>query len=1180
MENKRRQYRDSSVALQYPVSCILRNGEEEIEAEVVNFHFGGACLKLPAEQRSLKDFTNHHLDFYLGQMCLQKSIPYRICWSEVDKTGMMGLEFQSRIRYSQDRSERFLVNHKFPVSIAAKDPLDPLRQVVFQVVDLSDSGLLLQTSLTNRHLFPGMTLPKATMSMPTGTVELDLIIENTRNSDNPGNFLAGVSIGSEKNTYKSSIRSYLSQYGLANSDHLTKLHNADMLSRSLKGSVTFRIVDKDDDYQKVLKLRFAGYGKHDKIKPGTTWQQQGEGLAHEGLILAGYLGGEMICSMELRFGNSKLPLRIEKMLGHRNIPNVNLDRVVEINKLVVHPKAQGTDIVLGMIQRAHAIVINRGHLDVLLTATDRLKRLYAGIGAEDLEIRVPHPYLVNNDLNVMIVRRETYHDGLRLNPTAWQTVYQASHEYYSSVGLATARQFTYVDKLKLKLGPWVLKYHAWRKKKGYRSDSDSRQQQNATNSSPKAYVDPRWTKQDILASVMYPYVLEAETLIGKQKVQEILTQLGVPRTYIEKQSNWLSLAFLDAFLAAYSQHGDVTSLSREAGIRSMKRDVIGLNYYLLKHFVSPEIAFQSFAKIASRFNRTRTYEVSETRRGKAKVHLGVTNRANLPKDRASCANWQASFEAYIELMTGKRGQVRKTACCYDGHRACVYEVYWDAHSKTVTKLLGVGVSASILVGSYVYLTQNFGVLPAVVGSIYLVLVGAIVKLARSLWTLRQEKKHSEQEFQTYQTESTERYSELQAAKVKLDDMYQEAKLLESVSKEIQKNSDVTNIIRATLDATCNRFDFDRAFVMLANEDRTKLVTAGVAGITDNAEMLWKFTVDVATKRENPLVLSSVYHSGYPILINDLHSHLFQLNQASQTLIKKLDSKSFIIVGIPAKEGRWGVLVADKISGAERLSRRDVVLLERLAQQLGLALDKQAGLDQEKKLKNFFQRYVPSEVVRMSQTDDRPALGGHIRDVTCMFIDIRNFTSTSEKITPNATIELLNRFFTLVEDSVQNQGGTIDKYLGDGVFATWGAMDDRPTDDQKALTTAHSILEQLDHLNAEFNAMGLPQIRIGIGIHRGPATVGNIGSQRRMEYTCIGPTVNHASRLESLCKEYQSEIVISESILGTQTAMFGTGWHKVENVALRGSEQSINIWVYRHVSAVEGEHPSIRQASGT
>lgn len=1147
--------------MQYPVSCLLRHGGEEFYAEVINYHFGGACIKIPEKYRSHRDQGDYKLDFYLGKSCIQKSMGYKVCWNDLEKSGMIGILFKNKIKFDPNRQERFNTNQKFPITILATDPLDPLRTVSFLVKDMSETGLLIQSSLANRHLFPGLSLKGATASGATSSnLDLDLVIENTRISDSKGDFLLGVSVIGDRLKYSEYIRAYFSNYGLpVVGENVAKLKKANLLGRKLKGSVNYRSVETEAEYQKVLKLRFSGYGKHDKIKQGTSWQDQGEGLDHEGTVIGGYLGGELICSMELRFGASDLPLRLEKLQGHRNVPSVDLDRVVEINKLVVHPSVHGSDVVLGMIQRAHAIVMNRGKLDVILMATDQLKALYSSIGAEDLGIRVPHPFLADTHLNIMIVRRETYHDGLRLNPIAWQTVYQVAHEFYSQVGLATPRKYSVMDKSKLWVGKLVMKHRGLSKKPS--SKKPAPQTQAPTPSSSSKFVDLKWTNQDILASVMFPYILEAEAAVGQKIVFDILSGLEVPRSYIEKQTNWLSMKFLNDFLEEYGKHSDVPDLSRRAGIRSMKKDVIGLNFYLLKHFVSPEIAFQSFEKIMTRFNRTRTYEVKDFAHGRVKVLIGAQSQKSLPKDRSSCANWQASFEAYIELMTGHRGVVQKTACCYDGDKACVYEIEWKKNSKAAFQVAVTALGGIAAATCYVLLAREYGSLVAGAGTIFSGLVGLAAWLARSHIKIRREKLASESEFQKYQTESNERYTDLQAAKVKLDGMYHEAKLLETVSREIQRNTDLPEILRTTLDAACNKFDFDRAFVMLVDDERKNLVTAAVAGITDNAELLWKYSVDLTAKRDNSQVLSSTYHSGLPILIADVEAHLFQLNEASQKLIGSLQSSSFIIVAIPAVEGRWGVLVADKISASERLDRRDVVLLERLAQQLGNALDKQSTLENEKKIRNYFQRYVPEEVIRRSQGLERPKLGGYQREVICMFLDIRSFTKLTEKLTPNATIEWLNRFFTMAEGIIQSNGGAVDKYLGDGVFATWGTLEGSSLDAQMALASGQKILQDLDDLNEVYAAMGLPAIRIGIGIHRGLATVGNIGSTQRMEYTCIGSVVNHAARLESLCKEYGTEMVVSDALIDRNLVQDGYMWVKKDNVLLRGSEQALTVWIY-------------------
>ncbi|MCB9744450.1 MAG: adenylate/guanylate cyclase domain-containing protein [Alphaproteobacteria bacterium] len=176
------------------------------------------------------------------------------------------------------------------------------------------------------------------------------------------------------------------------------------------------------------------------------------------------------------------------------------------------------------------------------------------------------------------------------------------------------------------------------------------------------------------------------------------------------------------------------------------------------------------------------------------------------------------------------------------------------------------------------------------------------------------------------------------------------------------------------------------------------------------------------------------------------------------------------------------------------------------------------------------KYMSKEIVEMvvSQGGELQ-LGGQRREATVLFSDIRNFTPLAETIEPEAAVRLLNDYFTRMVDIVFRYGGTLDKFLGDGMMVVFGApldLEDAPT---KAVLAAVEMVHEVNRLNAELRAQGFPaEIGIGVGIATGTVVSGNIGSPDRMEYTCIGDTVNYAARLESANKALQSQIVISEA----------------------------------------------------
>ena len=163
----------------------------------------------------------------------------------------------------------------------------------------------------------------------------------------------------------------------------------------------------------------------------------------------------------------------------------------------------------------------------------------------------------------------------------------------------------------------------------------------------------------------------------------------------------------------------------------------------------------------------------------------------------------------------------------------------------------------------------------------------------------------------------------------------------------------------------------------------------------------------------------------------------------------------------------------------------------------------------------YSRFMPEYVVK--QLLDNPnsfRLGGANQIVTVLFADIRGFTALSENENPEKIVGLLNRYFSAMSEIIFDHGGTLDKYIGDGLMAIFGAPTTTPEDPLNAVRAAVAMQKRLLSLNEELSKDGFGQISVGMGLHTGEATIGYVGSDKRSEYTAIGDTVNLASRLES------------------------------------------------------------------
>ena len=173
------------------------------------------------------------------------------------------------------------------------------------------------------------------------------------------------------------------------------------------------------------------------------------------------------------------------------------------------------------------------------------------------------------------------------------------------------------------------------------------------------------------------------------------------------------------------------------------------------------------------------------------------------------------------------------------------------------------------------------------------------------------------------------------------------------------------------------------------------------------------------------------------------------------------------------------------------------------------------------------RFAPAAVLeQLVEEDPEALLRGQRREVTVLFADIRNFTAQSESLGPEQTVELLNRFFYLVHETIWEMEGTLDKYMGDGLMAFWNAPLDQPDHALLAVQAAVHMQRRMQYNQAEWEFLGMPDLVAGIGISSGEAVVGYVGTGERMQYTAIGAHVNLASRLEGMTKEVGCSILIS------------------------------------------------------
>jgi len=210
------------------------------------------------------------------------------------------------------------------------------------------------------------------------------------------------------------------------------------------------------------------------------------------------------------------------------------------------------------------------------------------------------------------------------------------------------------------------------------------------------------------------------------------------------------------------------------------------------------------------------------------------------------------------------------------------------------------------------------------------------------------------------------------------------------------------------------------------------------------------------------------------------------------------------------------------------------------------------------LRDAFSSYLSADLLdQLIKNPDALTLGGESKELSILFSDIRGFTTISESMTPVALIKVLNRYFTPMTNAVLNNGGMLDKYIGDAVMAFFNAPVTIKNHADAACKSALEMIEELDKLNEKFSQEGLPPIHIGIGINTAEVVVGNMGSDTRFNYTVIGDGVNLASRVEGLTKNYGVNILITEFTVAKLAGDFL--YRLIEPVKVKGKDEAVLLY---------------------
>jgi adenylate cyclase len=350
-------------------------------------------------------------------------------------------------------------------------------------------------------------------------------------------------------------------------------------------------------------------------------------------------------------------------------------------------------------------------------------------------------------------------------------------------------------------------------------------------------------------------------------------------------------------------------------------------------------------------------------------------------------------------------------------------------------------------------------------------------------------------------------------------------LLYQVSRALGDKTTVQDVTQCVLDLVLEIDGAERGYAMLLTEDSLRDAPQAASNYTFLPAILrYRQAPKTATPQMalSRAIIQQVMESKGPLLVMDAKEDARFSGSQSMAMS---GMQSAMCAPLASRDRLFGLLYVDNLSKRGTFTPEDLEVFAVIAAQAGLVIDRVMAKSEVKRqgvqlsaLERFLSPAI-SRKITAEAADIR--LGGESQRITLLFADVRGFTTMAEKMKPREAVEVLNEFFARMTNVIFEHDGTLDKYLGDGLMALFGAPFALQNDAEAAVRAAVNMQKSLEELN---RISGKPPLSIGIGVHTGEAVVGFLGTERRMDYTAIGDTVNVASRLTS--QAGPGQIVIS------------------------------------------------------